>query len=162
MPSVIEEVGASFEATFGRPYGLMEPYQMEDAEMVVLSMGSTAGTVKDVVDDLRGQGTAAGALKLRSFRPFPADMLAEQLSGRKSVAVLDRCISFGAASSPLYSEVTSALFARGVNVPCIGYAYGLGGREILPEHIEQVYAELADVAAAGSVEPELRYLGLRE
>lgn len=162
VPAVIEEVGASFEQTFGRPYGLMEPYQMDDAEMVVVSMGSTAGTVKDVVDALREQGKAAGALKLRSFRPFPADMLAEQLSGRKSVAVLDRCISFGAASSPLYSEVTSALFARGVTVPCVGYAYGLGGREILPEHIEQTYADLADIAAAGSVDPELRYLGLRE
>jgi pyruvate ferredoxin oxidoreductase alpha subunit len=162
VPAIIEEVGASFEETFGRTYGLMELYQMDDAELVVVSMGSTAGTVKDVVDGLREQGKPAGALKLRAFRPFPADALAEQLSGRQAVAVLDRCVSFGAASSPLYSEITSALYARGAQVPCVGYAYGLGGREILPEHIEQAYADLADVAAAGSVDPGLRYLGVRE
>jgi pyruvate ferredoxin oxidoreductase alpha subunit len=162
VPAVIEEVGASFGEAFGRPYGLMEPYMLEDAETAIVSLGSTAGTVKDIVDQLRADGQRVGALKLRAFRPFPADQLAAQLAGKKAVAVLDRAISFGAASAPLYSEITSALYARGARVPVATYVYGLGGREILPEHIERVYRDLAQVAAAGSVGPEPQYLGLRE
>jgi len=162
VPDIIKEVGASFGEAFGRPYSLMEPYLMDDAELVVVSLGSTAGTVKDVVDALRGQGKAVGALKLRSYRPFPAGEIAEQLAGRKAVAILDRAMSYGAASAPLYSEITSALYSNRVCVPCLGYLYGLGGREILPEHVERVYADLAGAAAAGWAEPEMRYLGLRE
>jgi len=162
LPDIIEEVGASFGEAFGRSYGLMEPYMMDDAELVVVSLGSTAGTVKDVVDALRGQGKAVGGLKLRAYRPFPAAEIAAQLAGKKAVAILDRAMSFGAASAPLYSEVTSGLYANRVCVPCLGYLYGLGGREILPEHVERVYADLAEAAAAGWAEPEMRYLGLRE
>jgi pyruvate ferredoxin oxidoreductase alpha subunit len=162
VPAVIEEVGASFGEAFGRPYGLMEPYMLGDAETVIVSLGSTAGTVKDIVDAQRAEGKAVGALKLRAFRPFPADELVAQLAAKKAVAVLDRAISFGAASAPLYSEITSALYARGASVPVATYVYGLGGREILPEHIERVYADLAKVAAEGAVGPEPQYLGLRE
>jgi pyruvate ferredoxin oxidoreductase alpha subunit len=103
-----------------------------------------------------------GALKLRSFRPFPADEIAAHLAGKQAVAVLDRAISFGAASAPLYSEVTSALYARGASVPVATYVYGLGGREILPEHIEQVYGDLAQVAADGKADTQPLYLGLRD
>jgi len=161
VPAVIEEIGASFGEAFGRPYGLMEPYMLDDAETAIVSLGSTAGTGKDIVDAQRAEGKAVGALKLRAFRPFPADELVAQLAGRKAVAVLDRAISFGAASAPLYSEVTSALYARGASVPVATYVYGLGGREILPEHIEQVYADLAKVAAAGKADTQPSYLGLR-
>ncbi|MGQ9732239.1 MAG: pyruvate ferredoxin oxidoreductase [Candidatus Zipacnadales bacterium] len=159
VPAVIEEVGASFEAAFGRPYGLMEPYLMEDAERVIVSMGSTAGTVKDVVDARRAQGEAVGALKLRAFRPFPAAQIVEQLAGKQAVAVLDRCLSFGAAAAPLFSEITSAMYVRGAKVPCVSYVYGLGGREILPEHIEQVFTDLAAGDHDGTAP---HYLGLRE
>jgi pyruvate ferredoxin oxidoreductase alpha subunit len=162
VPAAIEAVGASFGETFGRPYGLMEPYMLDDAETAIVSLGSTAGTVKDIVDQFRADGQRVGALKLRAFRPFPADMLAEQLRGLKAVAVLDRAISFGAASAPLYSEITSALYARKASVPVATYVYGLGGREILPEHIEQVYRDLAEVAVFGSACTEPQYLGLRE
>jgi len=162
VPAVIEEVGASFEAAFGRPYGLMEPYMLDDAETAIVSLGSTAGTVKDIVDAQREAGKAVGALKLRAFRPFPADEIAAQLTGKKAVAVLDRAISFGAASAPLYSEVTSALYARGATVPVATYVYGLGGREILPEHIQQVYGDLEGVAAAQKADTQPKYLGLRE
>jgi pyruvate ferredoxin oxidoreductase alpha subunit len=162
VPAVIEEVGASFEATFGRPYGLLEAYRMDDAELVVVSLGSTAGTVKDVVDGLRDQGKAVGGLKLRSFRPFPSDRLAEALNGKKAFAVLDRASCPGGPSAPLHTEITSALYGCRISVPCQGYLYGLGGREILPEHIEEVFADLAQVAAAGWAKPTTKYLGLRE
>jgi pyruvate ferredoxin oxidoreductase alpha subunit len=162
VPAIIEEVGASFGEAFGRSYGLMEPYMLDDAETAIVSLGSTAGTVKDIVDAQREAGKAVGALKLRSFRPFPADEIAAQLAGKKAVAVLDRSISFGAASAPLYSEITSALYARGATVPVATYVYGLGGREILPEHIEQVYGDLEGVAAAQKADTQPKYLGLRE
>jgi pyruvate ferredoxin oxidoreductase alpha subunit len=162
VPAVIEEVGASFGETFGRPYGLMECYRLDDAERAIVCLGSTAGVVKDVVDALRDGGQAVGLLKLRAYRPFPAAGIAGQLAGKKAVAVLDRAMSYGAASAPLYSEVTSALYGRQVIVPCQDYLYGLGGREILPEHIEQVYADLAEAATAGWVEPTIKFLGLRE
>jgi pyruvate ferredoxin oxidoreductase alpha subunit len=162
VPAVIEKIGASFGEAFGRPYGLMEPYMLDDAETAIVSLGSTAGTVKDIVDAQRAEGKAVGALKLRAFRPFPADQLVAQLAGKKAVAVLDRAISFGAAGAPLYSEITSALYARGASVPVATYVYGLGGREILPEHIERVYTDLAEVAAEGAVGADPQYLGLRE
>jgi pyruvate ferredoxin oxidoreductase alpha subunit len=162
VPEVIQEVGASFGEAFGRSYGLMEPYMMDDAELVIVSLGSTAGMVKDVVDSLRADGKSVGGLKLRAYRPFPAAEIAEQLSGRKAVAVLDRAMSYGAASAPLYSEITSALYERRAGVPCQDYLYGLGGREILPEYIAQVFSDLADLAAGGWPEPHMRYLGLRE
>ena len=152
----------SFEETFGRPYGLMEPYQLEDAELCIVSLGSTAGTVKDVVDARRAGGARVGSLKLRAFRPFPAQEIAEAISGCKAVAVLDRSISFGADAAPLFGEVTSALYVHGQQVPVAGYVYGLGGREIRPEHIESVYGDLKDVAAAGATSAEPRYLGLRD
>lgn len=162
VPAVIEEVGASFGDNFGRYYGLMEPYKLDDAELAIVSLGSTAGTVKDIVDAQRAKGKPVGALKLRAFRPFPADQLCAQLADCRAVAVLDRAISFGAASAPLYSEITSALYARDVKVPVATYVYGLGGREILPEHIEQVYEDLTAVAATGRADTQPRYLGLRE
>ena len=158
----IIEVGKSFEETFGRPYGLMEPYQLDDAELCIVSLGSTAGTVKDVVDARRAGGARVGSLKLRAFRPFPAQEIAEAISGCKAVAVLDRSISFGADAAPLFGEVTSALYVHGQQVPVAGYVYGLGGREIRPEHIESVYGDLKDVAAAGATSAEPRYLGLRD
>ena len=162
VPAVIKEVGASFEAAFGRPYSLMETYQTEDAETIIVSMGSTAGMVKDIVDAGREQGKKFGALKLRSFRPFPADEIVDALRGAKAIAVLDRCISYGGAAAPLVSEVTSALYTRGATVPCAAYVYGLGGREMLPEYIERVYADLEGVAGAGTVDPAPQYLGVRE
>jgi len=158
----IIEVGKSFEAAFGRPYGLMEPYQLDDAELCIVSLGSTAGTVKDVVDAGRAAGRKIGSLKLRAFRPFPHAELAAALGGCRAVAVLDRSISFGADAAPLFGEITSALYVHGAQVPVTGYVYGLGGREIRPEHIESVYDDLQDVAASGATSAEPRYLGLRE
>ncbi len=162
VPGIIESVGASFEEQFGRSYGLLEAYQCDDAESVVVSLGSTAGMVKDTVDQMRAEGKKVGGLKIRSYRPFPADLVADILRDCKSVAVLDRAMSFGAAASPLFADVTSALYTRGASVPTATYVYGLGGREMMPEYIEQVFADLESVAAAGAVDPALKYLGLRE
>lgn len=155
-------VGKEFGDTFGRSYGLLELHGMDDAEVAVLACGSTAGTAIDVAERARSQGVKAGLIKLRSFRPFPDTELAEAVSGLKAFAVLDRCGIYGAHLAPLCVDVTSALYMAGVTMPVVNYVYGLGGREVRPEHLLSVYKELEEVADAGKVEQPVRFLGVRD
>ncbi len=159
--AVIEE-GQRFGETFGRSYGLMECVELDDAELVVMAMGSTAGTCKDVVADLREQGVKAGLLKLRCFRPFPAPEIVEVLKGAKALAVLDRAASFGAATAPLFSETVSALYSHGVHAPALNIIYGLGGREIRPEDIVGVFDDLKAIAKSGQPSDPVKWIGVRE
>ncbi len=157
----IVEVGEAFGEKFGRHYGLMENYQLDDAEFVVMAMSSMAGTAKDAVETLRAEGVKAGLLKLRAFRPFPAEEIAEALQGAAAVAICDRAASFGAEVGPLYAEVTSALYNAGVHIPCSNYIYGLGGRMVTPEDIVGIYRDLEQVAAEGQPPQPLQFLGVR-
>jgi len=159
--AVVEE-GQRFGEAFGRYYGLMECVELEDAELVVMALGSTAGTCKDVVASLREQGLKAGLLKLRCFRPFPAQEIAEALKGAKALAVFDRCASFGGASGPLYSETVAALYSHGVHVPAVDIIYGLGGREIRPEQIAGIFDDLKTVASSGQPSDPVKWVGVRE
>jgi pyruvate ferredoxin oxidoreductase alpha subunit len=103
-------------------------------------------------------------LKPRVFRPFPGQELAEALGHLRAVAVLDRSVSFGATDNagPIFLEVVAALTVHGVQVPVAGYVYGLGGRDILPHEIEEVYHELLHAAKTGQVRRRVQYLGVRE
>lgn len=159
---IIPQIGEEYGMFTGRYYGLMEGYRLEDAEFATIALGSTAGTIKTVVDELRDQGVKAGLLKLRCFRPFPATILAEALGDKKAIAVLDRSLSFGAQGGPLFLEVITALFTHGLNPKMLNYAYGLGGRDIVPAQIHQVYKDLIDIDREGLTESSIRYLGLRE
>lgn len=159
--AIIDE-GRRFGKTFGREYGLLEEFMTEDAEFIVVGMGSTCGTLRDVVQQQRDNGVKAGMLKIRAFRPFPAEEIASALSGASAVAVLDRAASFGAHAGPLYHEVTSALFTYGTTIPTNNYIYGLGGREILPEQLSSVYDDLQGVATSGQPAEPVSFLGLRE
>jgi pyruvate ferredoxin oxidoreductase alpha subunit len=161
---VIMDVTKEFNERFDRDYGLFEEYRLEDAEVAIVVANSTAGTAKSVVDDLRDQGKKVGLLKIRLFRPFPAEALAKALSHLKAVAVMDRSISFGAMNNagPLYIEIAAALALHGVHVPMSDYVYGLGGRDILPREIEQVYLEALKMAETGKVERKVSYLSVRE
>ncbi len=159
--AIVEE-GERFGEAFGRSYGLLEEYYLDDADFVIVAMGSTVGTVRDVVERKREEGVKAGLLKLRAFRPFPAAEIVAALDGRQAVAVLDRAASFGAWQAPLHSEIVAALYTHGKQIPCTNYIYGLGGRMILPEEIEQVYDDLAQVAADGQPADPVSFLGLRE
>ncbi len=161
-PPVIEEVGKEFGEKFGRYYSFFEEYKMEDAETAVLVMGSAAGTAKETVDELRKEGKKAGLIKLRVFRPFPAQKLAESLRKVKAVAVLDRATSPGAQGAPLFVETRSALFDYSEKPKIINYVYGLGGRDITPEHFREVYAKLEEIARTGKVEQYYGYINLRE
>lgn len=159
---IIPQIGEEYGMLTGRYYGLMEGYRLEDAEFATVALGSTAGTTKTVVDELRDQGVKAGLLKLRCFRPFPAKTVAEALGDKKAIAVLDRSLSFGAQGGPLFLEVITALFTRGLSPKVLNYAYGLGGRDIVPAQIHQVYKDLIDIDREGLTESSIRYLGLRE
>jgi pyruvate ferredoxin oxidoreductase alpha subunit len=158
--AIIEE-GKRFGEAFGREYGLMECVEMEDAEVAVVAIGSTAGMCKDVVADLRAKGVKAGLLKLRVFRPFPAEEIVACLKGCKAIAVLDRASSPG-YYGPLYGEVTSAMYTGGASVPMVDVIYGLGGREIRPEQIADVYGSLEGLKSSGQPANPVTYLGVRE
>ncbi len=161
---VILEVAEEFNRKFGRHYGLFESYRLEDAEVAVVVVNSTAGTAKAVVDHLRAQGLKVGLLKPRVFRPFPAKELADALRHLKAVAVMDRSIAFGSMNNcgPLFLELFAALSLHGVRIPMANYIFGLGGRDIKPSEIEGIYRDMLRVAETGQVERVVTYVGVRE
>lgn len=159
---VILEVAEEFEKMTGRKYGFFEEYKLEDAEIAVVCMNSTAGTTKDVVDSLRAKGIKAGMLKVRVYRPFPAEEIAKALSHLKAVAVLDKADSLNAAGGALFEDVVSAMYVNENQVKAVNYVYGIGGRDTTTKEIETVYADLEEIAKTGKVENPYRYLGLRK
>lgn len=160
---VILEVSEEFAKLTGRKYELFEEYKTADAEAVVVVLNSTAGTAKYVVDQLRASGKKVGLIKPRVFRPFPVDEMAAALSKFKAVAVLDKADSFNAAGGPLFTEVTSVLYSKGIFGPkVVNYIYGLGGRDVKADDIELVYNELLKTVSSGKVDSVYNYLGVRE
>ncbi len=159
--AVIKEVGAEFSELSGRPFGMVETWGMEDADVAVVVIGSTAGNVRHVARQMRESGIKAGVVKIRCFRPFPYAELAEALSGVKAIAVMDRAESFGAEGGPLFLEVRSALYDAPERVPVINYIYGLGGSDVRLELIENVLNDLSEIAAGADAPSSLVYLGSR-
>ena len=159
---VILDVAEDFEKLTGRKYGLFEEYKMEDAEVAIVCMNSTAGTTKAVVNKLREQGKKVGLLKLRVFRPFPVDEISEALSNLKAVAILDKADSLNAAGGALFQDVTSAMYVNKKQVPAVNYVYGIGGRDTKEDDIEKVYNDLFEIVDNGEVKNPYRYLGLRK
>ena len=160
---VIKKIGKEFGEMTGRTYGLIEKYQMEDAEEAIILMGSSAGTAKETVNELRAAGRKVGLIKVRSFRPFPSEDIVEALKNVKAFAVMDKDDSFNGHCGPMYAEVAASLFAAGVSAPKgISYIYGLGGRDVRVESIAKVFDELKTVADTGAVGETYRYLDVRE
>lgn len=160
---VIMEVSAEFEKLTGRKYVLFEEYRTEDADVCMVILNSTAGTAKYVADSMRQQGKKVGVIKLRVFRPFPVEELTEALSKFKAIAVMDKAEGFNAAGGPLYTDVTSAMYAKGRLGPkIINYIYGLGGRDVKYEDLEYVFNDLLNIASSGSVSSPYNYLGVRD
>ena len=158
---VIKEVAKEFEKWTGRKYEFFEKYKLDDAEIAIVCMNSTAGTTKAVVDELREKGVKAGLLKLRMFRPFPAEEIAEALQGLKAVAILDKADSLNAAGGALFEDVTSAMYVNKKQVPMVNYIYGIGGRDTTTMQIESVYNDLQEIVKTGETGNPYRYLGLR-
>lgn len=159
---VILEVAKDFEKITGRKYSLFEEYKLEDAEIAIVCMNSTAGTAKEVVDSLRQKGIKAGLLKLRVFRPFPAEEIAKALEHVKAVAVLDKAEGLNACGGPLFTDVTSGMYANNIHVPTVGYTYGIGGRDTTAKDIEGVYEDLQEIVKTENIGNPYRYFGLRK
>ena len=158
---VILDVSKEFEAWTGRHYGLFEEYKLDDAEIAIVCMNSTAGTTKYVVDNLRAKGIKAGLLKIRVYRPFPGEEVAKALSHLKAIAVLDKSDSLNAIGGALFEDVSSSMYVNNSHVPMCNYVYGIGGRDTTANDIESVYTDLMEIAKNGKVENPYRYLGLR-
>lgn len=158
---VILDVADEFARVSGRQYGLFEEYRTEDADYVMLLIGSAAGTAKDAVDQLREQGVKAGVLKLRVFRPFPEKEIAEALKNCKAVAIMDRAESYNGQAGVLGSEVTAGLYRNHSDVLAINYIYGLGGRDFTTDDAAAVFNELKDGVENGKEIEQYQYVGLR-
>jgi len=160
VPAVIEQVGREYAELTGRSYGLMEPYLCDDADIILVGLGSTTGTAKQAADDLREQeGLKCGVLKLRTFRPFPGEQICQVLSGAAIAGVLDRAVSFG-LGGPLFHEIRSARY--GETAPMIDFIYGLGGRDLSLDNVKDIFRSLARAQESGQTEPTTRYVGVRE
>ena len=161
---VIKQVHDEYAEQSGRSYGngLVEAYRLDDAEIATICMGSTAGTVKTVVDELRENGVKAGLLRMRTFRPLPVEDIVSNLSGKKSVAVMDRACSFGGNGGPMFHEIRHTFYDVPERPKLVNYIYGLGGRDTPPYMIDGIYKELQKIAETGEIEKTVQFIGLRE
>jgi len=158
--TVILDTGREYGELTGRSYAYFEEYRLDDADVAIVALGSTCGTAKVAADQARDKGVKAGVVKLRAFRPFPGDELAEVINRVGTVAVMDRSASCGLRGGPLFNEVRS--FANGGCPNLVNYIYGLGGRDISASEIENIFTELASIRKSGDAGEVYRYIGLRE
>jgi pyruvate ferredoxin oxidoreductase alpha subunit len=156
---VIMDVHEEYAEISGRRYGdgLLDPYRADDADYLLVGIGSTMGTARYVVDELRNEGHKVGIVRIRTFRPFPADEFRKILSGKDMVGILDRGISFGSFGQ-VYLDLAAALYKRPDAPPLIDFVYGLGGRDMSPKLLKSIFMELIE----GKEEPVLRIRGVRE
>jgi len=161
--AVIQQVNSEYAKISGRSYGngLVEAYCLEDAEVAAICLGSTAGTMKTVVDALRQDGVKAGLLRLRTFMPLPVEEIRSALANVKAVAVMDRCMSFGGNGGPVFHEVRHLLYDGTVRPYVVNYIYGLGGRDTSPTELRSIYENLQRILQTKRVETPIQYLGLR-
>lgn len=155
---VIKKVDQEFKDIIGRGYGILEEYNMKDAEIVLVTMGSVAGTIKETIDSLGDK--KVGLLKIKLFRPFPKKEVLKALEKAKVVAVLEKDVSIGLGEGGLFSEMKGLLYNSKNRPKAIGFVGGLGGRDIVPGDIEKA-VEKAKKAIAGEVD-EVTWLGLKE
>jgi pyruvate ferredoxin oxidoreductase alpha subunit len=161
---VIPQVHDEYAEMSGRSYGdgLLEQYALEDAEVAIVCLGSTAGTVKTVIDVLRAEGVRAGLLRIRTYRPFPAEALVKALSSAKAVAVLERSMSFGGGGGAVFHEARNAFYDAATRPFIVNYVHGLGGRDTNQTQIRRVYEDLQKIIRSHRVDDLVRFIGLRE
>ncbi len=158
IPSIIAE----YNKTFNRNYDLIEEYKLDDAEIAIVVLSSTAGATKVAVDNLREKGIKVGLLRPCFFRPFPAARIIRALKGKKAVCVLDRAESFSGHGGPLFNEIRSCMYNQKDSPIIKNGIFGLGGRDIFTEDIEGIFKELADIAKTGKVANWVDYIGVRD
>jgi len=159
---VIEETGREFGRRYGRSYGFIEEYMMDDAEVALVSLGATASLVKAAVNRLRKEGVKAGMVKIRVYRPFPAEELVKALENVEAVGTLNRAISYGGVvEDPLFMEVATALALRGIVKPMASFIHGMGGRDIFVRDIVAMYKKLMEHAKAGTSAKRTYFYGVK-
>lgn len=157
LPELLE----TYNKTMKRNYKVIEQYNTDDAEYVIVALGSTAGTAKYVSDKLRAEGKKVGVVKPLFFRPFYGEMLVEMLQDMKGVAVLDRSDPQSTMGGPLYTEITSAFYGRDKQPAMKNYIYGLGGRDIAYDDIVSIYNDIAEKSRKPDSE-NVKYITIRE
>ena len=158
---VILDVAKEWKEMTGRSYDMLDEYCMEDAEIAIVAIGSAAGTAKVAVDALRAKGVKAGLVKVRVFRPFPKEEIAKALAKTKAVAIMDRAESFADFGGPLFRDIRASLYEYDLRPKTVSYVYGLGGRDVTLDTINQVYADLERLVKGEQI-PMLNHLGVRE
>jgi pyruvate/2-oxoacid:ferredoxin oxidoreductase alpha subunit len=153
-----EEVGEEFESLFGRKYGLIETYKVSDAKSLIVSSATIASTARNAIDSLRESGVKVGLLRIRVFRPFPAEQVRAILDSADKVVVIDRNIGFG-ASGIFYQEVKAAMYNEKNTPPIFGVVTGLGGRDVTSKDIINIYE---DVMRMEEPKSDIIWKGLKE
>lgn len=157
--SVVREAENRFEKIFGRRYtGLVEKYKCDDADFVLVTLGSIAGLVEQITDELRSLGKKTGLLRIRYMRPFPDEEIVEALRNVKAVAVLEKDISFGAEGT-VFTNVNSVLKKSGLGLPCVNYIGGLGGKDISADEIREIFSALEDLSR-GEKKSDVHFFGI--
>ncbi|HPT37919.1 MAG TPA: pyruvate synthase subunit PorA [Methanothrix sp.] len=157
--SKIEKAAREFEEMFGRYYGgVLDGYFLDDAEIVIVTLGSVIGTIKDAIDVMRSEGKKVGLLKVRSYRPFPVQALRKALKDASAIAVIEKDVSIGCEAG-LVTDLKAAFYNSSIRTPIIGFAAGLGGRDITIKDIQKIVAK-AEAARKG-IQSEFEFLDLR-
>lgn len=163
-PKIIQQVHEEYAKISGRRYGdgLIEPYHLEDAETAIVCVGSTSGTVKTIVNELRSKGMKVGLLRLRTFRPLPVKEIIKALENVKAVAVMDRSLSFGGHGGAVFHEIRHVLYDASTHPYVMNYIYGLGGRDTNPNLIHKIYRDLQRILKTQRIEEPVQFIGLRD
>lgn len=161
---IIREIHDEYAQMSGRKYGngLIDAYHLEDANIATVCVGSTAGTAKTVVDQLRAEGVKAGLLRLRTFRPLPVREIMKALQNVQAVAVMDRSNSFGGHGGPVFHEIRHVLYDAQTHPHVVNYVYGLGGRDMPQNIIQSIYVDLQQILKTRRVEKYVQFAGVRE
>ena len=159
VPKVVEEVNSAFAKEFGRNHGgMIDPYMVDDAEAVLVTMGTASSTAHEVVDELRSDGKKVGLVKLRFWRPYPTEQMRKIAEKVKAVGVFDRAVSYG-VGGPSFIEFRNA--AYGLDVPVMNFIGGLGGRDVSSVDVRFMYESLLEAAKTGKARKELVWMGTR-
>ena len=160
----IKEINCEYEKISCRSYGngLIDAYKLDDAEIAIVVVGSTAGTLKVIVDQLRSEGIKAGVLRLRTFRPFPAEDIKNALKNVRVIAVMDKSMGPGAIGGTVYSEIRNVLYDLKQHPMITSYIFGLGGRDSSPRDLRRIFEDLMRAAKVGQTDSVVHYLGLKE
>ena len=157
----IQKTFDDFEKLTGRKYKFVETYKTEDADEIIIAIGSVTGTIRLTIDKLRAAGKKVGLLAIRVLRPFPKEEVAAVLKNAKAVAVLDRCAPMG-STGHLFNDVAATMLDNGINVPLLNYIYGLGGRDTTIDHLTKVFSDIEECKnATKRVKPLIQMINLR-